>query len=420
MKPSPNVKTSPAQNANTSNPLNTSGGKKLVQARLPFKTLTEPAAVKLPESSAIESGRKRKYPAVPTVDDGIRAAKCHRKENIQQNDSIVIKEHLLTSETMDSSVEFVMAENNIDKKYDVKPNKNNDNTHQNCDVVKLKEKNQEEEEEDEIGGDNSFSLTNGKDTYPADGNLDSEDIHSPKASPKAKKCLNMSGDGPTNKKTKRSKDNNFMIKLPMSKKSKEATRKSKRIQNLEDSENSLKEIESSDNNDTSAVENSESERELSDHTPVKVKKIESLNDSFVSLSSTTDELNKPQTPIGQKLTPKQLQRKAESEKKAMEKQLAKEERDRKAQEAKEQRQREKDEKELQKKKEKEDKEEQKRREREEKEEQRKRERDEREKKRLAEIEEREKKRQQEIEVKMFISYYINSKVMRVKSLVLFG
>lgn len=85
------------------------------------------------------------------------------------------------------------------------------------------------------------------------------------------------------------------------------------------------------------------------------------------------------------LTPKQLLRRAETEKKLQEKQQAKEERERKAQEEKEARQLERDEKERQRKKERDDKEDQRRREKEEKDEQKRRERDERERKRQADI-----------------------------------
>lgn len=101
------------------------------------------------------------------------------------------------------------------------------------------------------------------------------------------------------------------------------------------------------------------------------------------------------------LTPKQLLRRAETEKKLQEKQQAKEQRDRKLQEEKEARQRERDEKERQRKKERDDKEEQRRREKEEKDEQKRQERDERERKRQADIdaknEERKRKEEQKEE-----------------------
>lgn len=110
------------------------------------------------------------------------------------------------------------------------------------------------------------------------------------------------------------------------------------------------------------------------------------------------------------LTPKQLQRKLESEQKRLAKEKAKEDRERKLQEAKEERerklqeekeqkQRERDEKERQRKKERDDKEEQKRKEREDKEEQRRKEKDEREKKKQAEIDAKNEEKKQKEEEK---------------------
>lgn len=134
----------------------------------------------------------------------------------------------------------------------------------------------------------------------------------------------------------------------------------------------------------------------------------------------------PKTPLSKtsddkSLTPKQLQKKMESEQRRLAKEKAKEERERKIQEAKEererkiqeakeererklqeekeQRQREKDEKERQKKKERDDKEEQRRKEREDKEEQKRKEREDKEEQRRKEKEEREKKKQAEIDAK---------------------
>lgn len=86
-----------------------------------------------------------------------------------------------------------------------------------------------------------------------------------------------------------------------------------------------------------------------------------------------------------KLTPKQLQKKLEAEKRQEEKQKAKEERERKLQEEKEQKQKEREEKERQRKKEKEEKEQQRQKEKDEKEEQKRKEKEERDKKKQAEI-----------------------------------
>lgn len=154
----------------------------------------------------------------------------------------------------------------------------------------------------------------------------------------------------------------------------------------------------------------------------------SIDNSSVA---TTPKTPAPKTFDSTSLTPKQLQKRLDSETKRLAKEKAKEERERKIQEAKddrerklqeakeererkiqeakeererklqeekEQRQKERDEKERQRKKERDDKEEQKRKEREDKEEQRRKEKDEREKKKQAEIDAKnEEKRQKEEE-----------------------
>lgn len=439
MKSSPNVEISPATDANATKTLNTSG-KKLVQARLPFKTLSDAAAAKSLESTTAENNRKRKLSATPTVDDGLRAPKCHRKENIVKNDSNVQKDDLLTSETLDSSVEFSLTEVENNRNKNNKPDTNSNDCRASVPIkqdANINKKNDDSEKESFV----ECELLNGE----ADDNVieddEMENTQSPKSAPKAKKCLDMSEDSKSIRKSKRSKDSNLiMIRLPLSRKAKEA-KKSKKDEAHDKSDISLKDVESSDNNEISdseknvetekfdsnksfftnqtvnlndsilTNEDAEDENDDKDST-IKtngkekagtsgVKEVSSFNESIASSSSSTatNEHDKTRTPVGQKLTPKQLQRKAESEKKLLEKQRAKEERDRKAQEAKELRQKEKEEKEEQKKKEREEKEEQKRREREEKEEQRKREKEEREMKRQAEIDEREKKRLQEIEAK---------------------
>lgn len=163
-------------------------------------------------------------------------------------------------------------------------------------------------------------------------------------------------------------------------------------------------------------------------TPAVVRRTRKLTENSAMTS--------PKTPVpkisdNKALTPKQLQKKLESEQKRLAKEKAKEDRERKIQEAKEererkiqeakeererkiqeakeererklqeekeQRQKERDEKERQKKKERDDKEELKRKEREDKEEQRRKEKEEREKKKQAEIDAKnEEKRQKEEE-----------------------
>ncbi|KAJ6635300.1 Chromatin assembly factor 1 subunit A [Pseudolycoriella hygida] len=153
-------------------------------------------------------------------------------------------------------------------------------------------------------------------------------------------------------------------------------------------------------------------------TPISLKRSRKLVQS--SSPAATPKTPTLKTSDNKSLTPKQLQKKLESEQKRLAKEKAKEERDRKIQEAKEERERkiqeakeererklqeereqkqkERDEKERQKKKERDDKEEQKRKEREDKEEQRRREKEEREKKKQAEIDAKnEEKRQKEEE-----------------------
>ncbi|XP_053693319.1 chromatin assembly factor 1 subunit A [Sabethes cyaneus] len=100
-----------------------------------------------------------------------------------------------------------------------------------------------------------------------------------------------------------------------------------------------------------------------------------------------------------KLTPKQLARRVEAERRQALKQQELEEKKRKRQEEKDARQREREEQERLKKKEREDKEEQKRKEREEKEELKRKEREEKEEQKRKEREEKEKKRQAELDAK---------------------
>lgn len=394
MKASPKADVSPPATTKTAT---ITSGKKMVQARLPFKTLSGAVPV-LPAAAApvekIEMGatatvaeiivatadkRKRKLSETPTVDDGIRPPKLNRYGSLTEND-------LLSSETLDSSVEFSIK--SVSNESESKENVCVDNNDQIDDNIDPKELSNDEEAD-----------------FISDNKTKTE--------PKAKKCLEMDDCKSNARKSKRIKDSNLItIKLPFVKKGKDAAKKAKKAQFQENDklfdpvEMEMDDKEGSDEDDKAILSTENSKNTLLENSLILESKdsdkdnsndISALNDSILSCKSVADDLTK--TPVGQTLTPKQLQRRAESEKKLLEKQRAKEERERKLQEERELRQREKDEKERQKKKERDEKEEQRKKERDEKEEQRKREKEEREQKRLAEIEEREKKRQAEIEAK---------------------
>lgn len=331
------------------------GAKKLVQARLPFKTLSDGLATSDESSSrprqqqqqrSIGENRKRKLSA--TNDEDIPVAKQNRKSLVKSGaEEVVPIIDLLANESMEASVDMNMKPATKEKKRNSLPVIGSNDTEADSDDVK----------------ENSVRVLGSENEDGADDN-ESDDKEDASKSPKAKKCLDMNdigGESSGLRKSKRIREEVIKIKLPIPKKAAaKKTKKSKKntknttdsADEFDDKNQSLLSIAESDaeaidtDADTSMLDTSI----ISTDSPIR----SSLNESNVSLNT---------TPLSN-LTPKQLARKIESEKKLMEKQLAREERERKIQEEKLQRQREK----------------------EEKEEQRKREREEKEKKRLAEIE----------------------------------
>lgn len=313
------MKSSPS--ADESSP-STVNGKKLRQARLPFKTLSgcTPPSDKI---AATTEGRKRKL-SESNGDDDIRAPKQNRKE---------VEINLLSSETLDSSIEYNAA---------------------------LKSKSESKENVVSIDLDDSLSDASSSE-------------------PNAKRRLNM-GES--------SSEELITIKLPMGKKNKENGKKSKKPTKSNEDDKSVEELLP---NNVKKDSDTDEDDDLD--------KSNVMNDSLISY----DGEDVPGTPNNETMTPRQLARRAESEKKLAERQKAKQEREeqrkREREEKEQQRRKEKEEKEDQKRKEREEKEEQKRKEREEKEEQKRKEKEEKEQKRLTELEEKEKKRQAEIEAK---------------------
>lgn len=302
-------------------PKTPASAKKLVQARLPFKTLggCEPLSNDAPDTSsdspntsspAIEN-RKRKQITTTQNDNSVRAAKVNRCEQANNDDITSFG----TTESMQSDLLVDSDTNNGTKALHNK----NSGSKENCKEIVDK-------------------------------------VESANCNPKAKHSLEFSGEQPEPRKSKRN-ETSFMIKLPINKKTKK-TKKSKMSEsidptkmevsieedNAENTNMDIDAIKDEDDEYSSMVHDEPSDNESSSN----VGNISILNDSIVSNSS-----DRCATPV--KMTPKQLQRRNESEKKKQEKELAKIERERKLQDEKEQRQREKEERELQKKREREEK-----------------------------------------------------------------
>lgn len=312
--------------------------KKLVQATLPFKALSNVTPTK---PLAQSPKRKRKLSATITSDAPAAKKDKHSRKSVVKDvaddDDDVTTIDLSSPECMEASVDLVIS--NVNKENEcAKKLANSD------DGSSLDSENESSDRDEQIVTDEEGVVK----------------------SPKAKKSLDMgrkSNDATTPRRSTRISDDSFKIKLPMVvKKEKETAKKAKKKPKNGGNK--------SDSGKDKSSENVEEVQEVSDETVVtklvttsstlsqisnqsnsaKKKTNNSLNTTFESpvrgnLNDST--ASAPMTPV-QNLTPKQLLRKAESEKKMLEKQRAKEERDRKMQEAKEQKQREKDEKERQK------------------------------------------------------------------------
>lgn len=348
MKSSPRNET-PLSSTGSKTP---ASGKKLVQARLPFKTLggSEPPANEPPASDTalstantlapVSDNRKRKPSTTTTKDDGIRSAKMNRCE-LESSDDVV---DLETTEAMESDFSAGSETENGSK---VMLNRNSESKENVC--------------VDRIDADDATFSESSKETV--------DRVESANCAPKAKHSLEFGEDRPGPRKSKRN-ESSFTIKLPISKKTKKAKKyKKSHPSDATENETTMEEeeedkpqdanmdvdavedtdVDADDDVDikdvsTSIVQDDASDNEDSNN--VGDKSI--LNDSIISNAS-----DQCLTPA--RMTPKQLQRRLESEKKKQEKEVARLERERKLQEERDQRQREKEERELQKKREREEK-----------------------------------------------------------------
>lgn len=409
---------------NASPPNNGSGARKLVQARLPFKTLsgsTPTITVVDSITPQLTENRKRKLSSTPQS-DGVPAAKVNKKsvvknasysENADDNDGIVATIDLSANESMEASVEFNIAKVNKENRLAESTKTNGSD----ADDDKVADNNDNDGVDDDDNSKENSILVGSENEAINDSDLQkpveaSDDDVVDVKSPKAKKSLDMNvsrGESIGLRKSTRIRNDGFTIKLPVSKKAKDASKKAKRANKSSDGNSSgdnsageriNKKANKSSTEDASIVgtapnatssalsENAESTDANSSLMDVSTS---SAFDSPVRSSLNSSAISAANTPI-QNLTPRQLLRKAESEKKQLEKERARVEREDKLrkerEEKEEQRRREKDER----KKEREDK---LRKEREEKEEQRRREKEERDRKKQAELDEKEKQRERE-------------------------
>lgn len=303
--------------------------KKLVQARLPFKTLggSEPPSNDASDAvlatantlTPVTDNRKRKQSATETKADGIRATKINRR-------------------VMDSSDDVVFLESTEAMESDLSAESETENG-----TKTMLSRNSESKENVCVGKSGADSAT-----FSDSCNEPVEKVENANSAPKAKHSLEFDGERPEARKSKRN-ESSIRIKLPIVKKMKK-TKKQKKVDQNDSTDNdvSLEEGKPQDNMNIDAVEYMNVDENVDDDADADADETSSsmgsdneestnigekslLNDSL--LSSTSDQCLTPA-----KMTPKQLQRRIESEKKKEEKELAKLERERKLQEEKEQRQ----------------------------------------------------------------------------------
>lgn len=313
MKSSPNSDEL-ASSAELKTPTN---GKKLVQARLPFKTLSgseppksignETISTASPADDAIipsveNSNRKRKQHSTVFPGEGIRAPKINRVEN--SSDDII----LITTETMESSCDLSIA-----------------------DEVNENQLNHSESKEN-VCVDNNNTSAAMNEIILLDSDVEN-DIEQQKES-KAKLSLDFNETPTENRRSKRVQDADMIkIKLPISKKAKEAAKKAKKQKKNESNENDVKQLENASDDKMKKEKPSTSQSNTDEETGNDASSIanESLDTSMLNISLTSNASNEPSTPNSKLLTPKQTpksQRRAESEKKLLEKQREREERER--------------------------------------------------------------------------------------------
>lgn len=187
-------------------------GKRLVQARLPFRTAAPtPGAAAITTTTVVTSvdKRKRKLSKTEKADDAERAAKLHRRDS---DGGAVVASDLLSTEILDESVEYTMTDRKSMGKSEVKLV--HSESKENVDV-------------NERGVD--------EDLVELDDDSADEEVDQDLATPNAKKCLNMNG-GKQPRSKRVSDENLFTIKLPTTKKAKHSSKKSKKGKNHSSSE----------------------------------------------------------------------------------------------------------------------------------------------------------------------------------------
>lgn len=329
MKSSPRNETPPSTGLKTP-----ASGKKLVQARLPFKSLggSEPpfsVTNDVSETSSSAADNRKRKPADDNAESGIRAAKQNRCE-YKSGDNISLE----TNEIMELSNDIPTGTETENGSKLTKTNHTSESKENVC-----VGKNRRPDEVD---------LTD---------DLDENDPDGAAHEPKAKQSLDFEKKHSESRKSKRLNESNLiMIKLPMTKKSKaKKSKKQKKTTTNDDVQNEKEKDEAATTTEEEEGEEEDQpnterhsdanisvtmdEQEIVDHGKSSSNdEGNELNDSVVSNPS-----EQCSTPSNHKLTPKQMQRRLESEKKKQEKELARIERDRKLQEEREQRQREKEE-----------------------------------------------------------------------------
>lgn len=292
-------------------------GKKLVQARLPFKTLggSEPPVAATNDASNTNiitanalnpDNRKRKQNSSASKEDGIRAAKLNRCE---QNDDVCLE----TTEAMELSNDTPASE---EKDSDAKPLSRKSESKENVCV-------------DENSADDTIPAENANETADED--------ESAAHSPKAKQSLDFEEKRTELRKSKKASESGLItIKLPLTKKAKAAIKKGKKPKQSE-SDVQTKEEEAPPPHTEVCDEPTKMDASLTtmeEDEPDYNESMddENLNDSTMNDSAVLDVSEHSSTPASHKLTPKQIEKRVESEKKKQEKERVRIERERKLQE----------------------------------------------------------------------------------------
>lgn len=269
-------------------------GKKLVQARLPFKILSgsEPPC-EAPPCDEFPTAATPSDPNTPTT------TKDHPNRKRKQS--------ILADETERAA----------------KINRRSSN---DTDTVII-EANQEQN-----GGGESSSVKKANKNANINANISNAEEKDSK--PKAKRSLNVQESQPATTRSRRSDSEHFQIKLPIPKKSKDSRKKNKKSNKstVDDMAMDVNDDEKS-GSDCEVVGTDESDEKASDKSGNVVENednmdgADELNESEMLDESINDSFD-PSTPDNLNVTPKQLQRRAESEKKMLERKLDREERER--------------------------------------------------------------------------------------------